>query len=86
MKNKEPTPNYDLMFQSAVSALQSAYSEYKKAISEELRWTFFDNDGNYCFLDGYEKRRKRTESAKEEVARLMGLVNELRNKIGGDDG
>ena len=80
---KKPTPNYQLMFEGAVGALQNAYAEYKKATEEELRWTFFDHDGNFCFLDGYEKRRKRTEKAKEEVARLMQEVSRLRDLKGG---
>ena len=84
MTKREPTPNYDIMFQSAVSALQSAYSEYKKESSEELRWTFFDNNGQFCFLDGYAERHQRTEKAKEEVARLMEEVSRLRDLKGGD--
>lgn len=84
MSRRKPTPNYQLMFESAVGALQNAYAEYKMATAEELRWTFFDHNGNFCFLDGYEKRRKRTENAKEEVARLMQEVKQLRKKLGGD--
>ena len=83
MAKREPTPNYDLMFQSAVSALQSVYAEYKKASSEELRWTFFDNDGRFCFLDGYAERHQKTEKAKEEVVRLMEEAERLRDLKGG---
>lgn len=84
MSRRKPTPNYQLMYESAVGALQNAYADYKKATAEELRWTFFDHNGRFCFLDGYEKRRKRTENAKEEVARLMKEVNDLRGLKGGD--
>lgn len=77
---KKPTPNYDVMFESAVYSLQLAYAEHKKAVREELRWTFFNNDGNFCFLDGYAERRKKTQETKKEVKRLMNLVNELRER------
>lgn len=83
MAKREPTPNYDLMFQSAVSALQSAYFEYKKARAEQLRWTFFDNDGRFCFLDGYKERKERVDNAEKEVARMLKEVEKLRERKGG---
>ena len=85
MNRKKLTPNYQLMFESAVAELQLAYSEYKSAQVEAIRWTFIDNDGRFAILDAYEKRKKRIEDAEAEVARLMELVNELRYKIGGED-
>lgn len=84
MRRKKPTPNYHLMFRSAVTGLQIAYSEYKKAQIEAIRWTFIDADGRMAILNGYEDRQKRIENAEAEVDRLIGLVNELRTKIGGD--
>lgn len=83
MSRRKPTPNYQLMFESAVGALQNAYAEYKKARTEQYRWTFFDNNGNFCFLEGYKKRKERVDTAEKEVARLMKEVEELRKKIGG---
>ena len=84
MSSYKPTPNYQLMFESAVEALKLAYSEYKDARHDQLRWTFFDNDGNFCILDGFEERQKRIHEAEKEVARLKKEVEELRGKIGGD--
>lgn len=78
MTRKKPTPNYQLMFESAVSALQNAYAEYKKAQVEAIRWTFIDADGHMAILDGYEARQKRIENAEAEVIRQMVIVNELR--------
>lgn len=79
-----PTPNYQLMFESAVGALQLAYSEYKKARHEQLRWTFFDNDGQFCLLDGYKERKERVDKAEAEVTRLLKEVEKLRGLKGGD--
>ena len=84
MTRRKPTPNYQLMFESAVGALQNAYAEYKKARHEQLRWTFFDNEGRFCFLDGYKERKERVDNAEEEVARLMKVVNDLRGLKDGD--
>ena len=80
MARKQPTPNYDIMFENAVYSLQMAYSEYKKAMTEQLRWTFFDNDGNFAFLNGYKERKERVDEAEKEVARLMQIVKELRER------
>ena len=84
MSRQKPTPNYQLMFESAVSALQNAYAEYKKARAEQVRWTFFDNDGRFCLLDGYKERKERVDNAEEEVARLLKEVERLRELKGGD--
>lgn len=80
MSRKKPTPNYQLMFESAVVALQLAYSEYKKARAEQLRWTWFNNDGRFSFLDGYKERKERVDNAEKEVARLMQVVEDLRER------
>ena len=80
MARKQPTPNYDIMFENAVYSLQMAYSEYKKARHEQLRWTFFDSDGNFAFIDGYKERKERVDEAEKEVARLMQVVKELRER------
>lgn len=84
MSKKKLTPNYQLMFESAVAELQLAYSEYKRAQVEVIRWTFIDKDGRFAVLDGYEKRKKQIEDTEAEVVRLMELVNELRYKISGE--
>lgn len=80
MTRRKPQPNYDLMLQSAITGLQIAYSEYKKARAEAIRWTFIDTNGSIAILDGYEERQKRIENAESEVVRLMELVNELRER------
>ena len=76
----EPTLNYELMFESAVFSLQNAYAEYKEAVIEQLRWTFFDSEGHFGILDGYIERKDRTIQAQKEVKRLIKVVNDLRER------
>ena len=83
MPKKEPTPNYDLMFESVVRALQVSYGHYKEARYNVLRWTFFDNNGMFCFLDGYKERLERVEELEKEIERLMKEVERLRGLKGG---
>lgn len=83
MAKKEPTPNYQLMFQSAVYGLQQAYDRYKVAVREEIRWTFIGNDGRLNILDGYKERNEKTKEAYEEVQRMIGVVEDLRAKRDG---
>jgi len=84
MSRQKPTPNYQLMFESTVGALQNAYAEYKKAIVKQVQWTFFDNDGRFCFFDGYKELKERIDNTEEEVARLLKEVERLRELRGGD--
>ena len=84
MSRRKPTPNYQLMFESAVCALQNAYVEYKKARVKQMQWTFFDNDGRLCFLGGYKELKERIDNAEEEVERLLKEVERLREIRGGD--
>lgn len=83
MARKEPTPNYELMFRSAVYGLQQAYTAYKKAVSEEWEWTFFNSDGQFSILEGYEERHQKTKKANAEVKRMIGVVEDLRTKRDG---
>lgn len=84
MAKNDPTPNYELMFQSAVGALQNAYKEYKNAVCDELWRTFFDSDGHFSVLSDHEKRAKRTTDAEIEVMRLRCEVDRLRALKGGE--
>lgn len=84
MSRRKPTPNYQLMFESAVTCLQIAYSEYKKACIEAIRGAFIGAGGRMTIRSGYEERQKRIESAEAKVVRLADVVSELRDKIGGD--
>lgn len=85
MSRRKPTPNYQLIFESAVTGLQNAYSEYKEARIEAIRGAFIGADGRMTIRSGYEERQKRIESAETEVVRLADVVSELRDKIGGED-
>ena len=50
-----------------------------------MRWTFFDNDGRFCFPDGYKERKERVDNAEAEVARLLKEVDRFRELKGGED-
>lgn len=92
MTRKQPEPNYDLMFRSAVSKLQGDYNLLKNAITEDLRWSWYDNEGNMVRLSGYEERTEKINGLREritfdlsEIERLRGLRNErLHKQTGGD--
>lgn len=81
MSRKKPTPNYQLMFESAVYSLQMAFNDYKKAYNDVMRWTFITNDGYIGVLSGYEERQMKQKEAEQEVIRLMSVVKELRERI-----
>ena len=83
MKRKEPTPNYDLMFQNAVSQLKLTVEEYKKSAKKEFDNLFVTSDGHWGVLAGYEKQQQKTQKLGEEVTRLKEEVDKLRILKGG---
>ena len=76
------TPNYELLYKSAVFALQDTYRQYKKAINNCLKWTFIDDSGNFCILAGYEERNAKVEELSREIVRLQFKVKELKEVKG----
>ena len=76
---KEPTPNYNIMLDSAVCSLQNAYADYKKAVVDSLRMTWIDKDGVLTVLDGMEAQIQKADELKREVMRLMFKVREIKD-------
>lgn len=72
------TPNYKIMFDSAVCALQQAYKEYRKSVMDNLKWTWIDNNGEFVILDGAEERNRKIKELEYEVVRLMFRVREIK--------
>lgn len=85
MRRKEPTPNYDIMFECAVSALQFTFSEYKKAKKKDMDNTFITADGYIGVLDGYDKRVQKIEALGKEVRKQMQEVERLRELKSGTE-
>lgn len=77
----KPTPDYEIMFRGAVSALQDAYERYKKGLKEDLDCTFIANDGRLSYMVGKEERVERIDQAGMDVTRLMEEVGKLRRKV-----
>lgn len=77
-KRIQQEPNYQLILDSVICALQQKYNEYKKAIIKNIEFTWIGNDGEYCFLEGVEERNKKIDELKKEIIRLRFKVNELK--------
>lgn len=87
MSKKELTPNYEIMFKSAVSMLQTTYSELRnvqRKIYEFEHSGWFNNDGYYCithtddvFMEGLAKKEhylaEQLQYCMQEVERLRKL-------------
>jgi len=85
MPRRNPTPNYDIMFECAVSGLQFTFSEYKKAKKKDMDNTFITADGYVGVLEGYDKRVQKIEVLRQEVQRQMQEVERLRELKGGTE-
>ena len=78
---KKPTLNYTLLKSSCVTALKQTYADYIKAVYNDLRFTGFDNDGNYFVLDGKEERIKKINDLRQEIERLLIKLDEIKEEI-----
>ena len=81
---KQPKPNLHLILKSAISALQVTYKDYKTAIIEDLRCSWYSDDGEFAFLAGAEERKKKIADLRQEVIRLKAKVDEIKNEIEAD--
>lgn len=87
MSKKELKPNYDMMFRSAVTALQTTYAAYKVAREKELKMSWYGDDGAYCELEGIGQVRIQASDLLHELNRLKTQVEEYRRLMeGAEDG
>lgn len=84
-KKKELTPNYEIMFKSAVSMLQHVYTDLtnlQREIFEFEHRGWFDQDGYYSVTfigDGYgEELAKKEQHLTEQLRYCVEEVNRLR--------
>ena len=74
-------PNLQLILKSTISALQTAYTDYKTAIIKDLQYTWYSNTGDFNFLAGAEERKKKIADLEKEVMRLRVKVDDIKNEI-----
>lgn len=84
-KKKELTPNYEIMFNSAVSMLQNVYTELtqlQREIFEFEHRGWFNQDGYYIVTfigEGYGKElAKKEQHLAEQLRYCVEEVNRLR--------
>lgn len=82
---KEPTPNYDIMFKSAVSMLQTTYTDFAKTQREIFNFEhggWFNNEGYYCITltdeDYMEDLAKKEHYLAEQLEYCIREVERLR--------
>ena len=68
-------PNYEIMLKSHISNVQNAYSEYKKAMSDYLRYSFIGSDGSYCYSPSCMEK---VHEKLEEYNKAMKELNEFK--------
>lgn len=78
MRNK---PNYELMLKRAIGSLQNVYEEYKKAVHASIKYTFINDNGEFCVLGGQEERQVKVENLNQQLLRLKNQIEEIRGHI-----
>lgn len=84
-KKKELTPNYEIMFKSAVSMLQTTYSELNNVQRKSYEFEhggWFNNEGYYCITltdeDYMEDLAKKEHYLAEQLEYCIREVERLR--------
>ena len=83
-KKTEPKPNYELLFKSAVTALQVTYNSWKAARIKEIRMSWFGDDGNYCEFEGVGEIRIQASNLLHDIQRLQKEVEKYRRLMEGE--
>lgn len=73
--------DYDIVFNSSVCALQQAYNKYKRLLNDYMKYTFYDNNGCFSIVSGYEDRAGSIMQAEKEWKRLVHEVEHYRQKV-----
>lgn len=71
-------PNYDIMLKSSISALKILYGEYKKAVNESIRWTGYDDNGDFFVLSGQEERARKVTELEAQIIELKKHIDGMK--------
>lgn len=75
---KQAQPNYDLMLSMAIKSLQQLYNDYKKEVYKNIQYTWYDNNGDFCILEGQEKRNLKIKELEQQIIIVKNKVEELK--------
>lgn len=78
---KQIQQNLEITKKSAIDSLRYAYSNYKNAIIDSLKWSWIDDEGNFVTLEGAEERNNKIKELEKEVLRLRFVVDDIKNSI-----
>ena len=82
---EQQEPNLNMMLKSAITGLQTAYTNYKNAIIKDLQYSFYGDDGEFIVLAGSEERKQKIKDLEKEVVRLRFKVDEIKQEISGKE-
>lgn len=76
-KKKEPTLNYDIVFASTVSSVNSAIIRYKKCQTKAINLPLFMNDNGDIVMGSSEYMKKLAEEEKDALADINRLMKDI---------
>ena len=71
-------PNYEMLFRSSVTGLQTAYNEYKQAIKNYYDSVTVGDDGNFAYIEETKKYRDEANRVVDEMDRLIKDIGKYR--------
>jgi len=74
---KQLTLNKDVIRMSIITAMRQHHQDAKEAMRKSLQLIVIDKDGEFCFIDGYERCLKSYAEHYNEIAKLKAELNQL---------
>lgn len=79
--SKVTEQDYRLLLDEAGEQLQHLSAEYKYLKNKFDRLWFYDKDGNFCILDGYQEITDKLEKVSLEIFKLQNKICELKGLL-----
>lgn len=80
-QGRKAKQNFEMQKYSIICALQSTYAEYKKAISESIQYTGYDDNGDFYVIAGQEERNARVKQIEEDLIRILHRLAVIKDEI-----
>lgn len=82
---KSNSPNYQMLKDSSISALQLNFSEWKKLQIQLIRYTWYDNEGNLMVPANKESVDSKCRELQKAMERNLEDIAYYNEKIGEKD-
>lgn len=79
-KKNSLEPNYKLMLDSYIFAVQTTYRDWKTAMKQYLDASWVGMDGSMCYTSDFLELTKRADECRKKFEKALRILNEFRKQ------